>query len=46
MVHRQDAYRALQKLSSGSYKIGSKIIKVGDFDLKDAGHFNHSTILL
>jgi len=28
MVHRQDAYRALQKLSSGSYKIGSKIIKV------------------
>ncbi|NWX23047.1 SCAF8 protein, partial [Aegotheles bennettii] len=28
MVHRQDAYRALQKLSSGSYKIGSKIIKI------------------
>lgn len=29
MVHRQDAYRALQKLSTGSYKIGSKVIKVG-----------------
>ncbi|NXU49384.1 SCAF8 protein, partial [Turnix velox] len=28
MVHRQDAYRALQKLSSGSYKIGSKVIKI------------------
>ncbi|NXM34941.1 SCAF8 protein, partial [Oxyruncus cristatus] len=28
MVHRQDAYRALQKLSAGSYKIGSKIIKI------------------
>ncbi|XP_044145870.1 SR-related and CTD-associated factor 8 isoform X2 [Bufo gargarizans] len=28
MVHRQDAYRALQKLSSGSCKIGSKIIKI------------------
>lgn len=28
MVHRQDAYRALQKLSTGSYKIGSKVIKV------------------
>uniref|UniRef100_A0A672UH77 SR-related CTD associated factor 8 n=1 Tax=Strigops habroptila TaxID=2489341 RepID=A0A672UH77_STRHB len=28
MVHRQDAFRALQKLSSGSYKIGSKIIKI------------------
>ncbi|XP_053149512.1 SR-related and CTD-associated factor 8 isoform X3 [Hemicordylus capensis] len=28
MVHRQDSYRALQKLSSGSYKIGSKIIKI------------------
>lgn len=28
MVHRQDAYRALQKLSTGSFKIGSKIIKV------------------
>lgn len=28
MVHRQDAFRALQKLSSGSYKIGSKVIKV------------------
>uniref|UniRef100_A0A8P0PEU1 SR-related CTD associated factor 8 n=1 Tax=Canis lupus familiaris TaxID=9615 RepID=A0A8P0PEU1_CANLF len=28
MVHRQDAFRALQKLSSGSYKIGSKVIKI------------------
>lgn len=28
MVHRQDAYRARQKLSTGSYKIGSKIIKI------------------
>uniref|UniRef100_A0A096LWB9 SR-related CTD associated factor 8 n=1 Tax=Poecilia formosa TaxID=48698 RepID=A0A096LWB9_POEFO len=28
MVHRQDAYRALQKLSTGSFKIGSKIIKI------------------
>ncbi|XP_036622812.1 SR-related and CTD-associated factor 8 isoform X1 [Trichosurus vulpecula] len=28
MVHRQDSYRALQKLSSGSYKIGSKVIKI------------------
>ncbi|KAM9317033.1 LOW QUALITY PROTEIN: SR-related and CTD-associated factor 8 [Gastrophryne carolinensis] len=28
MVHRQDAYRALQKLSAGSCKIGSKIIKI------------------
>lgn len=28
MVHRQDAYRARQKLSTGSFKIGSKIIKV------------------
>ncbi|NXJ98068.1 SCAF8 protein, partial [Corythaixoides concolor] len=28
MVHRQDAYRALQKLTSGAYKIGSKIIKI------------------
>ncbi|KAG8583341.1 hypothetical protein GDO81_008378 [Engystomops pustulosus] len=28
MVHRQDAFRALQKLSSGSCKIGSKIIKI------------------
>uniref|UniRef100_A0A673H0H0 Protein SCAF8-like n=1 Tax=Sinocyclocheilus rhinocerous TaxID=307959 RepID=A0A673H0H0_9TELE len=28
MVHRQDAYRALQKLSTGSYKIGSKVIKI------------------
>lgn len=28
MVHRQDAYRARQKLSTGSFKIGSKVIKV------------------
>uniref|UniRef100_A0A3P8TQL6 SR-related CTD associated factor 8 n=1 Tax=Amphiprion percula TaxID=161767 RepID=A0A3P8TQL6_AMPPE len=28
MVHRQDAYRARQKLSTGSFKIGSKIIKI------------------
>ncbi|XP_032750655.1 SR-related and CTD-associated factor 8 isoform X4 [Rattus rattus] len=28
MVHRQDSFRALQKLSSGSYKIGSKVIKI------------------
>uniref|UniRef100_A0A672NYE6 SR-related CTD associated factor 8 n=1 Tax=Sinocyclocheilus grahami TaxID=75366 RepID=A0A672NYE6_SINGR len=28
MVHRQDAYRSLQKLSTGSYKIGSKVIKI------------------
>lgn len=28
MVHRQDAYRARQKLSTGSVKIGSKVIKV------------------
>ncbi|XP_041109733.1 SR-related and CTD-associated factor 8-like isoform X2 [Polyodon spathula] len=28
MVHRQDAYRARQKLSTGSCKIGSKVIKI------------------
>lgn len=28
MVHRQDAFRARQKLSTGSFKIGSKIIKI------------------
>ncbi|XP_051942799.1 SR-related and CTD-associated factor 8 isoform X1 [Hippocampus zosterae] len=28
MVHRQDAYRARQKLSTSSCKIGSKIIKI------------------
>ncbi|KAK2826262.1 hypothetical protein Q5P01_020476 [Channa striata] len=28
MVHRQDAYRARQKLSTGSFKIGSKVIKI------------------
>jgi hypothetical protein len=33
MVHRQDSFPALQKLSSGSYKIGSKAIKVSFCDL-------------
>lgn len=28
MTHRQDAYRALQKLSRGSYKVNQKAIKV------------------
>uniref|UniRef100_H2ZVZ0 SR-related CTD associated factor 8 n=1 Tax=Latimeria chalumnae TaxID=7897 RepID=H2ZVZ0_LATCH len=28
MVHRQDAFRALQKLSTSSCKIGSKVIKI------------------
>ncbi|KAK9533466.1 hypothetical protein VZT92_008582 [Zoarces viviparus] len=28
MVHRQDAYRSRLKLSTGSFKIGSKIIKI------------------
>lgn len=28
MVHRQDAYRALQKLSRGNYKVNQKSIKV------------------
>ncbi|XP_061824586.2 SR-related and CTD-associated factor 8-like isoform X1 [Nerophis lumbriciformis] len=28
MVHRQDAFRARQKLSTGSVKIGSKVIKI------------------
>ncbi|XP_041711283.2 LOW QUALITY PROTEIN: SR-related and CTD-associated factor 8 [Coregonus clupeaformis] len=28
MVHRQDAYRARQKLSTGSFKIVSKVIKI------------------
>ncbi|XP_027012867.1 SR-related and CTD-associated factor 8 isoform X1 [Tachysurus fulvidraco] len=28
MVHRQDAFRARQKLSTGSFKIGSKVIKI------------------
>ncbi|XP_053700324.1 SR-related and CTD-associated factor 8 isoform X1 [Synchiropus splendidus] len=28
MVHRQDAYRARQKLSTGAVKIGSKVIKI------------------
>lgn len=29
MVHRQDAFRALQKLSRGSFKVNQKAIKVG-----------------
>lgn len=28
MIHRQDAFRALQKLSRGSYKVNQKAIKV------------------
>lgn len=28
MVHRQDAFRALQKLSRGTYKVNQKAIKV------------------
>jgi len=28
MVHRQDAYRALQKLSRGNFKVNQKSIKV------------------
>lgn len=28
MVHRQDAYRALQKLSRGNYKVNQKTIKI------------------
>uniref|UniRef100_A0A4W5KHX7 SR-related CTD associated factor 8 n=1 Tax=Hucho hucho TaxID=62062 RepID=A0A4W5KHX7_9TELE len=28
MVHRQDAYHAIQKLSTGSFKIVSKVIKI------------------
>ncbi|KAM4726983.1 SR-related and CTD-associated factor 4 isoform 2-T2 [Anableps anableps] len=28
MIHRQDAYRALQKLSRGSYKVNQKAIKI------------------
>lgn len=28
MVHRQDAYRALQKLSRGNYKVNQKSIKI------------------
>ncbi|XP_030648699.1 SR-related and CTD-associated factor 4 [Chanos chanos] len=28
MVHRQDAFRALQKLSKGSYKVNQKAIKI------------------
>jgi len=30
MIHRQDAYRALQKLSRGPYKVNQKAIKVSD----------------
>ncbi|XP_078505305.1 SR-related and CTD-associated factor 8 [Lissotriton helveticus] len=28
MVHRQDAYRALQKLRAGTYKLVSKVVKI------------------
>ncbi|TRY83123.1 hypothetical protein DNTS_020642 [Danionella cerebrum] len=28
MIHRQDAYRALQKLSRGPYKVNQKVIKI------------------
>lgn len=30
MIHRQDAYRALQKLSRGSHKVNQKAIKVSE----------------
>lgn len=30
MTHRQDAFRALQKLSRGSYKVNQKAIKVSE----------------
>lgn len=30
MIHRQDAFRALQKLSRGTYKVNQKAIKVQD----------------
>lgn len=33
MVHRQDAYRALQKLSRGNYKVNQKSIKVHFYHL-------------
>lgn len=34
MVHRQDAYRALQKLSRGNYKVNQKSIKVHFYALQ------------
>lgn len=34
MVHRQDAYRALQKLSRGNYKVNQKSIKVQFYALE------------
>lgn len=30
MIHRQDAFKALQKLSRGSYKVNQKAIKVSE----------------
>lgn len=30
MIHRQDAYRALQKLSRGTHKVNQKAIKVSE----------------
>ena len=30
MIHRQDAFRALQKLGRGSYKVNQKAIKVSE----------------
>lgn len=30
MIHRQDAFRALQKLSRGTYKVNQKAIKVSE----------------
>lgn len=30
MIHRQDAFRALQKLSRGSHKVNQKAIKVSE----------------
>lgn len=43
MIHRQDAFRALQKLSRGSYKVNQKAIKVCELhrllQLKDTVFF-------
>lgn len=45
MIHRQDAFRALQKLSRGSYKVNQKAIKVCELhrllQLKDTVIFFH-----
>lgn len=30
MIHRQDAFRALQKLSRGTFKVNQKAIKVNE----------------